>query len=68
MTEAPPLFLLGSKGEAELVNYWVRGRYYIVDRLFDRAELRLGTKPQQVVRISRVAEEPARGRGRGRRL
>ncbi|WP_375403333.1 P-type conjugative transfer protein TrbG [uncultured Sphingomonas sp.] len=67
VTEAPPLFLLGAKNEAELVNYRVRGRYYVVDRLFHRAELRLGTKPQQVVRISRVGEEPARGRGRGGR-
>jgi type IV secretion system protein VirB9 len=52
--EAPPLFLLGVKGEAQLVNYRVRGIYYIVDRLFDRAELRLGGKHQQVVRITRI--------------
>lgn len=52
--EAPPLFLVGGKGEAQLVNYRVRGRYYVVDRLFDAAELRLGTKRQQVVRISRT--------------
>lgn len=51
--EAPPLFVLGPKNEAELVNYRVRGRYYIVDRLFGAAELRLGTKHQDIVRITR---------------
>ncbi|RZK02273.1 MAG: P-type conjugative transfer protein TrbG [Novosphingobium sp.] len=53
--EAPPLFLTGSKGEAELVNYRVSGRYYVVDRIFHRAELRLGTKDAKVVRIERLA-------------
>lgn len=52
--EAPPLFLVDRKGEAQLVNYRLRGRYYVVDRLFDNAELRLGAKRQQVVRISRI--------------
>jgi type IV secretion system protein TrbG len=51
--EAPPLFVSGLKGEAALVNYRMRGAYYIVDRLFDAAELRLGTNPQSVVRITR---------------
>jgi len=51
-SEMPPLFVLSSAGEAELVNYRVRGSYYIVDRLFGAAELRHGTKPQTVVRIS----------------
>jgi P-type conjugative transfer protein TrbG len=51
--EAPPLFVVGPTGESELVNYRVRGNYYIVDRLFGAAELRLGQDPQQVVRISR---------------
>ncbi len=32
--------------------YRLRGRYYIVDRLFEAAELRLGAKPQKIVRIS----------------
>lgn len=59
--DAPPLFLVDRKGEAQLVNYRLKGRFYVVDRIFDRAELRFGTKKQQVVRISRVAE-PKRGR------
>jgi type IV secretion system protein TrbG len=60
--EAPPLFLVDEKGEAQLVNYRLRGRFYVVDRLFDRAELRLGTKQQSVVRISRGGGSDARDR------
>lgn len=40
--EAPPLFVFGDEG-AELVNYRVQGKYYVVDRLFNKAELRLGS-------------------------
>jgi len=53
--DAPPLFLVDAKGTAQLVNYRVKGRFYIVDRLFDMAELRLGLKHQQVVRVTRTA-------------
>lgn len=59
--DAPPLFLVGPKGEAELVNYRMSGRYYVVDRLFDVAEMRLGLKQQQVVRISRTTPRRRRG-------
>lgn len=52
-TEAPPLFVIGEKNQAELVNYRVQGRYYVVDRLISVAELRLGEKKQQIVRITR---------------
>lgn len=62
--EAPPFFIIGPTGEAELANYRVRGRFYVVDRIFDAAELRLGTKKQQVVRISRVAEGGAARKGK----
>lgn len=58
--DAPPLFLIGATGEAELVNYRVRGRYYVVDRIFDVAELRFGTKKQQVVRIERFVQADGR--------
>lgn len=61
--EAPPIFLVDGKGEAQLVNYRVKGRFYVVDRIFDVAELRLGTKHQQIVRISRVAEGAPTRRG-----
>lgn len=62
--EAPPLFVRGAKGEAQLINYRVRGHFYIVDRLFDVAELRLGTKKQEIVRISRLNSEPKNRGGR----
>ncbi len=55
-SELPPLFLLGDKHQAELVNYRVVGRYIIVDRLFTVAELRLGTRKQQIVRIERTRD------------
>lgn len=52
--EAPPLFVLGRSGDAQLVNYRVRDNVYIVDRLFARAELRMGERRQDVVRIRRT--------------
>jgi P-type conjugative transfer protein TrbG len=64
--EAPPLFVIGDEGEAQLVNYRVAGRYYIVDRLFAAAELRLGSKKQRVVRITAIhAGKRAAKAGRG---
>ena len=60
--EAPPLFLVDAKGTASLVNYRVQGRYYVVDRIFDAAELRLGAKHQQIVRITRSGEIAPRRR------
>jgi P-type conjugative transfer protein TrbG len=59
--EIPPLFVIGSSGRAELVNYRQSGRYYVVDRLFSVAELRIGEKHQLVVRIVR-ADAKRRGR------
>ncbi len=52
--EAPPLFVLSRDGKPELVNYRMRGTYYVVDRLFAAAELRLGEKRQAIVRIRRT--------------
>jgi type IV secretion system protein VirB9 len=53
--EAPPLFVIGDDG-AELTNYRVQGRYYVVDRLFAKAELRLGASwKKKTVRIERTS-------------
>ena len=54
--EMPPFFIIGEDDGAELANYRVSGRYIIVDRLFDKAELRLGAGRGQVrVRITNRA-------------
>ncbi len=60
--EMPPLFVVGADGQGELVNYRVRDRYMIVDRLFAVAELRMGAKKSQAkVRISRENRVSRRG-------
>lgn len=71
--EMPPLFVIGPSGNSELVNYRARQNYYVVDRLFAAAELRLGDKKSEKrVRIVRTDGRPARPRtalfsmGRGR--
>ncbi len=64
---APPLFVVGDNGAAELVNYRVAGRFYIVDRLFGVAELRQGEKKQTVVRIcssDRTGKARCKGKGK----
>lgn len=53
--ELPPLFVMGADGKTELVNYRLRGRYMVIDRLFAQAELRLGSRKQQKVQIVREA-------------
>jgi len=45
--QMPPLFGLGEGNQAELLNYRVSGRFMIVDRLLERAELRLGDRRSQ---------------------
>lgn len=52
--ELPPLFVIGAQGAAQLVNYRFRSPYYIVNRLFGAAELRLGADKAAVVRIERT--------------
>lgn len=52
--EAPALFVVAPDGEAQMVNYRQSEGLYIVDRVFDRAELRLGDRRPQVVRIQRL--------------
>lgn len=56
--QMPPIWIIGATGGAELVNYRVRGRYMVVDRLFAGAELRLGGRRQQRVRILRSDARP----------
>ena len=67
--EMPPIFVLGSDGEPQIVNSRIHQNILIVDRLFGAAELRLGSgERQQTVRIVRIeqrqaAAQPARDTG-----
>jgi type IV secretion system protein VirB9 len=52
--EAPVLLVVGADGKEEMTNYRVKDQTYIVDRLFDCANLVLGSgKKVQKVEISR---------------
>ena len=52
--EAPVLVVIGNDGKGEMTNYRVKEQTYIVDRLFDRANLVLGSgKKTQKVEITR---------------
>ena len=54
-SETPALYILLDKKET-LTNYRVKGRYYIVDRLFDRAYLKIGTRRVAIVREEKLSE------------
>lgn len=61
LDDLPPLYRLSVDGKAsELINYRIEGRRIVLDRLFDRVELRLGLKREaQRVRIIRLANAEA---------
>ena len=48
-SETPAFYILLDRKES-LVNYRVKGRYYVVDRLFDRAYLKVGNKKVVIIR------------------
>ena len=53
-SETPALYVLLDKKET-LTNYRVKGRYYIVDRLFDRAYLKIGARRVAIVREEKLS-------------
>jgi len=58
--ELPPIFVIGSEGELQIVNSRIHQNILIVDRLFGAAELRLGSGDrQQTVRIVRSDGRPS---------
>ncbi len=59
LREAPALFVLRDS-ETQLVNYRVKNDTYVIDRLIDAAELRVGQKEQEIVRITRSTGEAPR--------
>ena len=63
LREAPALFVLRDS-ETQLVNYRVKNDTYVIDRLIDAAELRVGQKDQEIVRIVRVGRRAPHRRDR----
>jgi len=65
--DLPPLFTVTGEG-AEIVNYRTlqgpSGPRYMIDRIFDIAELRLGTRSATIVRIERNPVDRVRTRSR----
>lgn len=51
VSEAPVLFVLEPGEDPLLVNYRVEGDYYILDRLFTKAELLVGTQKKVVIEL-----------------
>ena len=56
LREAPALFVLRDS-QTQLVNYRIKSDTYVIDRLIDAAELRVGQKDQEIVRVVRSAPE-----------
>ncbi len=55
-SEAPALFIKANGNGRQIVNYRVRGDFYIVDRLFEQAVLVAGVgRHQDKVTISRTS-------------
>ena len=55
--EAPALFVLSDSGEAQIVNFRTKGQFYVVDRTFELAQLRMGEKDPVVVGIERLEDQ-----------
>ena len=51
VTEAPVLFLLDESSEPMIVNYRVKDDLYIVDRLIEHAELRVGVNKSVTISL-----------------
>ena len=52
--ESPVLLLIDRKGATALLNYAIRGQYYVTDRVFERAALVLGSgRDQRRLEITR---------------
>ncbi len=60
-TEAPALFVRSDSEEQALVNYRLRGRYFVVDKLFAQAVLVLGVGgDQKRITVTRLPREARR--------
>jgi type IV secretion system protein VirB9 len=49
-----PVLFVVRDGQLQLANYYAKGEFYVADRIFNRAELRVGQQRQEIVRIERT--------------
>ena len=58
-SETPAFYIVLDRKEA-LTNFRVKGRYYVVDRLFDKAYMKIGSKRVVIIRKDKLAESNIR--------
>ena len=51
--QSMPAFFIMNQGKLDLVNYIVRGRYIVVERLFKKGALKLGNKEAFIYKKSK---------------
>lgn len=52
--ELPALFMLSDNGESAIINYRTAENFFIIDRLLDLAQLKLGSADPEIVGIERL--------------
>ncbi|MCR4818846.1 MAG: TrbG/VirB9 family P-type conjugative transfer protein [Fretibacterium sp.] len=58
-SETPAFYIVVDRKET-MTNFRVKGRYYIVDRLFDKAYMKIGSKRVVIVRRDKLADSNIR--------
>ena len=66
-SETPAFYIVLSKKET-LTNFRVKGRYYIVDRLFDKAYMKVGSKRVAIVRADKLIDSNIKESSENERL
>ena len=66
-SETPAFYIILDKKET-MTNFRVKGRYYIVDRLFDKAYLKIGAKKVVITRKDKLIDSNIRENREANRL
>ena len=66
-SETPAFYIVLSKKET-LTNFRVKGRYYIVDRLFDKAYMKVGSRRVAIVRADKLIDSNIKESSENERL
>ncbi|MBQ9595805.1 MAG: TrbG/VirB9 family P-type conjugative transfer protein, partial [Synergistaceae bacterium] len=66
-SETPAFYIVLAKKET-LTNFRVKGRYYIVDRLFDKAYMKVGSRRVAIVRADKLIDSNIKESSENERL